>query len=56
MTPQLAASEFCTSCYACIAVCRNNAIMMTENREGFSEPSVDSERCAHCGLCEKRVR
>lgn len=43
----------CTACGACSAICPRNCIEMEEDCLGFTLPDVDSQRCIHCGLCEK---
>lgn len=43
----------CTGCGLCQSVCRHGAISMQENEEGFLSVHVDTERCMHCGACEK---
>ena len=43
----------CTGCGACRNACPVGAITMTENREGFLSPSVDSEKCIECSKCER---
>lgn len=44
----------CTGCSACAAVCPKDAIVMTENREGFLKPSVNFDSCINCGICVKK--
>lgn len=44
----------CTGCGACVNVCPHQAILMTENAEGFLYPTIDSEKCVNCGLCYQR--
>lgn len=51
--PVLADRAHCTGCTACAAVCPRDAISMVRNREGFSVPSVDRDKCVHCGICSK---
>ena len=43
----------CCGCMACGDVCPKNAITFPRDNEGFWYPSVDSEKCVNCGLCEK---
>lgn len=33
--------------------CSRHAISMQEDKEGFLQPIVDTEKCAECGLCSK---
>lgn len=43
----------CCGCTACISVCPKGCISMSEDKEGFLYPVVDSVKCIDCGLCEK---
>ena len=43
----------CCGCSACYSVCKQNAISMIEDEEGFYYPSVDLLKCVGCGICEK---
>lgn len=43
----------CCGCTACINVCPKACISMSEDKEGFLYPVVDSVKCIDCGLCEK---
>ncbi len=43
----------CTGCSACAAVCPKKCIVMKEDKEGFSYPSVRQELCISCGLCQE---
>lgn len=43
----------CTGCSACASICAKNAIIMSEDREGFIYPKVDLDKCVDCVLCEK---
>ncbi len=43
----------CSGCAACANVCSRSAISMQLNADGFYTPIFDSEKCVHCGLCEK---
>ncbi len=42
----------CCGCGACFNICPAGAIEMSENTEGFLEPSVDEEKCISCGKCK----
>lgn len=44
----------CTGCACCVNVCPNDAIIMENDGEGFSYPSVDKSLCISCSLCEKK--
>lgn len=43
----------CSGCEACANVCPKRCINMCADEKGFAYPSVDSEKCVQCGLCEK---
>ncbi len=43
----------CSGCAACANVCNRSAISMQINADGFYNPIFDTEKCVHCGLCEK---
>lgn len=43
----------CSGCSACFSICSHNAITMKPDALGFLYPSVDTEKCVECGLCEK---
>lgn len=43
----------CCGCTACISICPKDCISMSEDKEGFLYPVVDSVKCIDCGLCEK---
>ena len=45
--------EDCLGCEACVQACHKNAIMMTEDEEGFRYPLVDNKKCVNCNLCKK---
>ena len=49
--PALADRTHCTGCSACCGVCPRDAISMVSDKEGFSFPLVDMEKCVHCGIC-----
>lgn len=43
----------CTGCGACVDICNHNAISWIEDSEGFKYPSVNSDLCVGCGLCNR---
>lgn len=43
----------CCGCKACIYSCPVNCIAPSVDDEGFVYPNVDSNKCIHCGRCEK---
>ncbi|MDU6198528.1 MAG: Coenzyme F420 hydrogenase/dehydrogenase, beta subunit C-terminal domain [Intestinibacter bartlettii] len=50
---KIAKKENCTGCHGCYNVCPKKCIDMNFDEEGFLYPSVDSNKCVECGLCEK---
>lgn len=42
----------CSGCHACASICPKKCISMVYDREGFLYPTVDSESCISCSLCE----
>lgn len=50
---KLAASEQCTGCGACKAICSQRAIIFQPDGEGFPTPVIEDQKCIKCGLCEK---
>ena len=49
--PVLASHSVCTGCTACARGCPKAAIRMERDREGFSYPVIDPEKCIRCGHC-----
>lgn len=49
--PVLASHSVCTGCTACASGCPKDAIRMERDREGFSYPVIDPEKCVRCGHC-----
>ena len=50
---QLAPTDTCTGCAACVSVCPTGSIYMKEDREGFLQPYIDTKTCIGCHKCEK---
>ena len=48
---KLSASDSCTGCFACVNVCKQDAIALFIDCEGFSYPYIDATKCVGCGLC-----
>lgn len=44
--------EDCCGCNACGDICPKNAITFSVDNEGFWYPTVDTEKCINCGLCD----
>lgn len=45
--------ENCSGCAACQTICRNHAICMIRDEEGFLYPQVDADKCVNCGMCRE---
>lgn len=43
----------CTGCGACVQLCPEKALSLSENYEGFLYPKTEDSLCVNCGLCEK---
>jgi len=43
----------CSGCHACVNICPKKCIVMKADEEGFLYPSVNSEECVKCGLCQR---
>ncbi|MGN0527803.1 MAG: Coenzyme F420 hydrogenase/dehydrogenase, beta subunit C-terminal domain [Eubacterium sp.] len=43
----------CVGCSACVSVCTKNCIKMIADKEGFSYPQIDTDKCVSCGMCDK---
>ena len=43
--------ELCTGCSACMNICREEAIQLKQDSEGFLIPGIDRNRCTCCGRC-----
>ncbi len=41
----------CCGCGTCSALCKQNAILMTEDACGFRYPTIQTDLCVSCGLC-----
>ena len=44
--------DICCGCSACVAICKENAISMKNDIEGFLSPIVDKQLCTNCGMCK----
>ena len=51
--PKLCNDKTCTGCGACENVCPAEAIILSENDEGFLIPHVNENSCIGCLKCEK---
>lgn len=52
MKIELPDSLTCTECGACSASCPKSAITFN-NKNGFYEPAIDTEKCVKCGRCRE---
>ena len=50
---QITDKSACCGCSACVNVCPKQCISFNEDVQGFLYPSVNTETCINCGLCEK---
>lgn len=41
----------CCGCTACFAICSAEAIIMSEDEEGFVYPYIDENKCVRCYRC-----
>ncbi len=42
----------CYGCAACKSICPTSAIELLPDKYGFLQPSVQSDKCMECGLCD----
>ncbi len=43
----------CCGCRACLEVCQFQALSFAYDADGFERIRIDSQKCRHCGMCEK---
>lgn len=43
----------CCGCTSCMEICPVSAISMEPDEEGFLYPKINSEKCIHCGKCDR---
>lgn len=48
-----ASGSGCTGCGLCRMVCKQNAIELKENEEGFISAVIDESKCLRCGACHR---
>lgn len=48
---QICAEEYCTGCYTCVNVCKQDAVIMVKDKEGFYRPQIVQENCIGCEAC-----
>lgn len=49
---KLADSIQCTGCAACVNACENHSIIMSNDEKGFFYPSIETDTCIQCHICE----
>ena len=54
MTVEFVADNDCTGCLSCVAVCKQSAISIKYNNEGFWFPVVNITKCTRCGMCYRK--
>ena len=50
---ELCAKISCTGCFACEAICKQDAIVRVKNDEGFLYPEIQYDKCISCHACQK---
>lgn len=50
---EICSPDSCTGCFACKASCSKHAIEKKIDQLGRTIPSINSELCVECGLCQK---
>lgn len=48
---QLTKYQMCLACGACESVCKHNAIIIKEDKNGDISYKIDDEKCVRCGEC-----
>jgi len=46
-------NNLCTGCAACENICPEDAIRLSWDRDGFSHPVIDQDKCINCGKCSR---
>lgn len=46
-------NNLCCGCGCCVAVCKQEALRMEINKDGFFRPKLDQEKCNDCGICKQ---
>ena len=46
-------NRYCSGCTACLSVCKQSAIKIKEDKDGFIRAFVDTSKCNNCGRCNK---
>lgn len=49
---QICDKKSCAGCTACMAACPKDAISMVVDEQGFLYPTVITDKCVNCGLCD----
>lgn len=53
MVTQSVQRSECVSCMACMNICPQKSISVSEDQKGFFYPIVDLNTCIQCGMCER---
>ena len=53
MTPIASDSRLCTGCLACLNVCPQDAVVVTQDALGRTVPMIATEKCSGCGRCAR---
>ena len=43
----------CYGCGSCVQICPTGAVDLKVDKEGFSYPEINQDKCTNCGLCRK---
>ncbi len=43
--------ELCCGCTACVSVCPQKAIVLSQDEEGFYYPVINENKCIRCNQC-----
>lgn len=50
---EICKQEMCTGCTACMSVCPQKCVTMTESIIGHFIPNIDESKCVNCGVCRR---
>lgn len=53
MIQDITESQDCVGCGACAEICPKKCIQLTENKEGFKYPTINTKNCISCKQCRK---
>lgn len=52
--PNLPNNTLCCGCAACVDTCKHDALRLSEDKDGYYNVVVDTDKCVNCKLCEKK--